>query len=216
MTETPRVRFGGVQGPEDYLFEFSGGHLALDFANTVGDRPTAPRELLRGYEDLLAWGRQAGVISMAEQRRLATEARARPAEADDVTSRARDLREAIQVLCSAAARGKRPTAVALASLNRYVQEAFARLRLTPEGVRAAWTWEGDGRALDAVLWPIVRAAADLITSPDLSLVRECADATCKWLFLDRSRNRSRRWCDMTVCGNRAKARRHYARLKRAG
>jgi predicted RNA-binding Zn ribbon-like protein len=216
ISETPRIRFGGKQGAEEYQFEFSGGHPALDFANTVGDRPTAPRELLRTYADVLAWARQAGLISIEQHGRLGSEARARPREAGRVLSRARALREAIQTVCSAAARGEPPAAATLEPVNAEIPAAQSRQRLAPAGERAAWAWSDNPRALDAVLWPIVRAAADLLTSADLSLVRECADETCRWLFLDRSRNRSRRWCDMTVCGNRAKARRHYARVKRIG
>jgi predicted RNA-binding Zn ribbon-like protein len=76
--------------------------------------------------------------------------------------------------------------------------------------------EHDSPDLDRVLWPAVVSAAELLTSDDLGRVRECASERCAWLFLDRSKNQSRRWCDMTVCGNRSKARRHYSRLRRHG
>ena len=61
-----------------------------------------------------------------------------------------------------------------------------------------------------------RSAAELLTSPDLPLVRECAGYDCGWLFMDTTKNRSRRWCDMATCGNRAKGRRHYERRRAAG
>ncbi|MBI4413448.1 MAG: CGNR zinc finger domain-containing protein, partial [candidate division NC10 bacterium] len=77
----------------------------------------------------------------------------------------------------------------------------------------AWRWTGDGQRLDRMLWAVTRSAADLLTSGELAAVRECEAETCAWLFMDRSRNRSRRWCDMKACGNRAKARRHYERKK---
>jgi predicted RNA-binding Zn ribbon-like protein len=64
-----------------------------------------------------------------------------------------------------------------------------------------------------MLWPIVDAAADLLVRGEPERIKTCGSATCGWLFLDLSRNRSRRWCDMKDCGNRAKARRHYARRK---
>jgi len=78
----------------------------------------------------------------------------------------------------------------------------------------AWRWEFvDGEELDSMLWPIVRDAAELLTSRDFDRVTECSGSDCTWLFADKSRNRSRRWCDMAECGNRSKARRFYRRQK---
>ena len=68
-----------------------------------------------------------------------------------------------------------------------------------------------------MLWPVVQSAVDLMTSPELDRVGQCADDRgCGWLFVDTTKNRSRRWCDMRDCGNRAKARRHYAKKKSEG
>jgi predicted RNA-binding Zn ribbon-like protein len=91
---------------------------------------------------------------------------------------------------------------------------MSHLRLVPGRDRVEWAWSGE-RLLDDVAWRVARSAADLLTTADLALVRECAADTCGWLFLDRSRNRSRRWCDMNVGGNRAKVRRHYLKTKGA-
>ena len=74
-----------------------------------------------------------------------------------------------------------------------------------------WAWDGASDALDRMLWPIVWSAVELLKSDELAHVRECANDQCSWLFLDLSRNHSRRWCDMQSCGNLVKARRHYAR-----
>lgn len=78
-----------------------------------------------------------------------------------------------------------------------------------------WGWDDAAPALDRPLWPVARSLAELLTSDELPRVRECAADNCAWLFIDTSKNRSRRWCDMAVCGNRAKARRHYARARGA-
>ncbi len=91
--------------------------------------------------------------------------------------------------------------------------ALARLRLVPGPDGLGWDWAADDRALDGVIWSVAHSAAELLTSERLDRVRECAESRCGWLFLDASRNRSRQWCDMKVCGNRAKARRHHARKK---
>jgi len=82
-----------------------------------------------------------------------------------------------------------------------------------ERSRCTWLWAEGGKALDCVLWPIARSAADLLTEGPLGAIRRCEGKGCGWLFLDTSRNRTRRWCDMRICGNRAKARRHHERMK---
>jgi predicted RNA-binding Zn ribbon-like protein len=109
----------------------------------------------------------------------------------------------------------------LAILNGYVKNALVHRRIAPaiasagaptivpNGAPLAWQWIGQGSDLNAPFWPIVLAAAELLASGDLALVRECRSATCRWLFLDQSKNHSRRWCDMKTCGNRVKARRYY-------
>ena len=87
---------------------------------------------------------------------------------------------------------------------------MAKSSIVRVGERFAWDWTPEN-ALDRVLWPVVRDAAELLSGEDLDRVGRCADANCGWLFLDTSRNHSRRWCSMKDCGNRAKARRHYQR-----
>jgi len=199
---------------EERQFEFSGGHLALDFANTVGGSRAAPREHLGAYADLLSWARQAGLVTAEAARRLRREAERHPREAAAALQRAVALREAIFRTGAALAAGERPTSGDLETLNAELARTLphARLERSDGGVR--WSWEEGG--LDRPLWPVARAAGELLVSGDLRALRECASDTCEWLFLDRSRNQSRRWCAMSDCGNRAKARRYYERRKRAG
>jgi predicted RNA-binding Zn ribbon-like protein len=229
---------GRRSAPARYLFEVTGGDLCLDLANTVDSRPSAtPKERLGSYADLLSWGGQAGAITSAEAARLAAAAGRRPAAAASALRRARDLREALFGIFSVLARGGVPGEADLAILNAGLGRAMARARLIadagprgparqgPGGGRVAagraartlyrWGWATSGEDLEQVLWPAIRSAAGLLTSDRLSRVRECAAGSCAWLFLDTSRNRSRRWCDMTVCGNREKAQRHYRRIRRA-
>src|SRR5579884_2172286 len=98
-------------------------------------------------------------------------------------------------------------------LNMRLSEAMAQARIVPDTQGYKWDWVRDEQALDRILWPVVRSAADLLTSEKLPDVRACAAEDCRWLFLDISKNHSRRWCDMQTCGNQAKARRHYQRAK---
>ena len=190
-----------------------GGRLPLDFANTVDPRHgEGAHDFIAGYADLLTWGEHAGAITAGQSQRLLRQAKPRPAEARAALDAALALREALYALFSSAAAGLPPPLDALQTLNVALARALAQSRLTPLGNGCAWSWNEDPAALDRPLWPIARAAADLLTAPELARVRECpAEDGCGWLFLDTSKNGSRRWCSMEGCGNRAKARRHYAR-----
>jgi predicted RNA-binding Zn ribbon-like protein len=171
------------------------GSLCLDFVNTVDPRKATPQEeRLPDYAAVLDWARQAGIEGSP----------LRPLVASRAHEEAIALRETLYAIFAAVARGGAPPADALRHLN----DELAR---RPRKIADGFAWEP--AAGDDVLAPIVWSAAELLTSGPLERVRECAgdDDTCGWLFLDTSRNGSRRWCDMRTCGNRAKARRHYRR-----
>jgi predicted RNA-binding Zn ribbon-like protein len=190
--------------------------LCLDFANTVNwHAGPQPEEELNTYEELVEWAEKVSLLTVQQAEHLRREAARRPEAAAAVLERAHVTREAIYHLFSATAHGHPADPSELATLNEALGEALghARLSLTPQGF--AWDWSGvDPDALDQMLWPVVQSAVDLLTSPELARVGECADDRgCGWLFLDTTKNHSRRWCDMRDCGNRAKARRHYARKK---
>jgi len=210
-----RVRFGGMQTPNGYLFELTGGHLCLDLANTVDERGTDhQRELLPRYEDLLDWGVQAGALADAEAASLRNYAARHRAAAFNALRRIARVREALFELFSAVAGRRNIPADAFAVLNRVIREAFGNRCLERQAGRFVWAWRrAEPPDLDRVLWPVVWFAAELLISSDLDRVRQCAGTGCAWLFIDTSKNRTRRWCDMSVCGNRAKARRYQARVK---
>ena len=198
-----------------------GGDLCLDFVNTVGGRTPADStgsrvlaDKLAGYGDLLAWARHTQSVAETDARRLARLAEDRPREAASVLGRALALREALHRTLRALMLDRRPELTDLSLLNTEIAEARGREVLAPfrDGLR--WEWPDSGGRLESPLWPVVRAAAALITSGDLSRLRECGGERCGWLFLDRSRNRSRQWCRMEDCGNVSKVRRF--RRRRAG
>lgn len=194
-------------------FEITGGSLCLDLANTLDERRRAePKELLASYEDLVEWGTEAGAIDARTARRLRREATRDPRAAARALVRARSLREELFRLFEAVVEGRGLPEPSLAALDEALAAALAARRLVGRGAGAAWAWrEEEPPALDRVLWPVLVSAADLLTSGETGRVRRCEGAGCAWLFLDRSQNGSRRWCDMTVCGNREKARRHRRR-----
>ncbi len=123
-----------------------------------------------------------------------------------------ELREALYRAFSAIAQDKPVAAIDLQPINNAALEAMQHrcLARSDGGYRWQWRWD-EKHPLERVLWPIAQSAAELLTSDQLGILRFCEAPDCEWLFLDHSRNRSRRWCDMTSCGNRQKARRHYQR-----
>jgi predicted RNA-binding Zn ribbon-like protein len=196
-------------------FEFSAGALCLDFANTIGDRPRCREEKLGGFTELLRWSAEAGIVDEDQRDRLAREAAQRPRLASAFFRRSIGLRERLYRIFSKLAAGERPGTADLDELNRDLATALRHLRVEQAGDGFAWSWAFPGKGFDWLLWPVARSAGELLTSAEAELMRECASDRCSWLFVDRSRTHRRRWCDMKVCGNRAKARRHYQRLKRS-
>ncbi len=195
--------------------ELIAGNLCLDFANTADWHDNErPDELLTSYPDLVAWSRHAGILSEERSARLVARAQGSAEAASAVLSRAITLREAIFRLFSAVIGGQSPDPRDLNTLNAEVSAALSRMRVTHELEGFGWDWAEED-ALDQMLWPIAKSAADLLTSPEVSRVRKCLGFPCGWLFMDTTRNQSRRWCDMKSCGNRAKARRHYQRKREA-
>lgn len=202
-----------MEGP---LFELSGGALCLDFANTLGDRPRRTQEGLLSYDDLVRWAVQTGVVTAAAAKELVRHAQRSPLEGAAVVARAITLRESLYDTVSPLAAGVAPSAGVVARLGPYVADLLSRLRLSPRPGGLEWRLANPADSLDVMLPPIVRSALELLTGPESELVRECASASCSWLFVDRSRTHRRRWCNMKVCGNRAKARRFYARRRDGG
>lgn len=191
-----------------------GGDLSLDFVNSTGRGPAGPEnERLVDYTAFLRWSAEAGTLSEPLARGLSRHAAQHPRDADDALERALALREALFAVLFADVQGSPPPAEELEVLNTELGRALthARLEATEEGW--GWGWPADPTDLDAPLWPIARAAADLLTSADRRRVKACDSDDCLWLFLDRTRNHGRRWCEMSGCGNRAKARRHRRRCR---
>ncbi len=197
MMETPEYIAG---------LRIVGGHLALDFVNTVDGDPGF--ENFQSYRDLVAWSGKVGLLSWDEAALLAREANRKPEEAEAVHLEALALRETLYGVFRAVAEDEDPPSGSLEIVRGYECEALRRGRLTRGDDGFDWEWT-DGRDLAKVLWPVVHAATELLTSGSLGRLKLCAG--CYWLFLDASRNRSRRWCTMEVCGTHEKARRYVAK-----
>jgi predicted RNA-binding Zn ribbon-like protein len=200
----------------DHEIELSGGALALDFANTVGGTHVSPtHDHLRSYGDIARFAVLAGGLPSSAAKRLAERAKRDPTRAEAVYELGIALRESIWGVFSALASGESPRDADLALIGDAAASGAARSRLVYDKDGVGWSLPSDSEELERPLWDIARSAADLLTSGEHDRVKQCASATCEWVFLDRSRNRSRRWCDMSDCGNRAKARRFHAKKQTA-
>jgi predicted RNA-binding Zn ribbon-like protein len=190
-----------------------GGVLCLDFTNTIEPRTEGqPREYLVHYSDLVGWSRHVDILTDEEAESLLNRSATLRAEAEVARERAITLREAIYRLFCAIAQKRSPKMDDLNILNNALPEALTRLKILPTEEGFALRWVREEGALDSMLWPIVWSATKLLTTVEPLRLKQCDG--CGWLFLDESRNRSRRWCDMSVCGNRAKARRYYQRHRK--
>jgi predicted RNA-binding Zn ribbon-like protein len=194
-----------------------GGRPSLDFTNTVSDHLAGePEEYLASYADLVTWAEHAGLLAADAAGRLRAAAARAPGEAQAALARAQALREALFRVFLALAQDDAPPADDLALVNEEAARAFSRRALEPAGAGLAWQWQEEDGALDRPLWPVVADATALLASAEIGRVKVCGADVCGWLFLDESRNRSRRWCSMEDCGNREKARRHYHRHQGEG
>ncbi|MEP6495814.1 MAG: CGNR zinc finger domain-containing protein [bacterium] len=187
-----------------------GGSLCLDLANTTGARDTVePRERLARYDDLLLWSRRTGIVDANRAKQLRAASARRPGDSLRALSRVRALREEIHHIFRAIANGNDPDATLVGGLGRRWRTARQQQQLVAsDHGRFELRFVVRADDLDQLQWPIMESAIDLLTSERLSLVHQCAE--CDWLFLDDSKNGSRRWCKNT-CGNRARARAQYAR-----
>lgn len=197
-------------------FDRCGGHPALDFVNSLDNRfgGKSRVEGLESYGDLLRFARETDLLDSEQAvkvaRTVTPEAAARALRAG------RALREALAETLYTVVDERPPPAAGLEMLERYlhVADRHRELRWEPDvDGRAvlAWSWRLDERKAELPVWAIAHAARDLMLSTDMKHLRACEAETCRWLFLDTSRNHTRRWCKMKVCGNRMKARRYQVR-----
>ncbi len=195
--------------PSSPSFSLDGGHPSLDFANTLDDRYSSrPDERLPDYRALLSFAVASKFIDKGTEEQLASEARSRPHEASAIHALAIALREAIFEVASALVEGRPPNHADLQIIARAQASAYAAGELVHTSDGFHWNWGRSTLMLDLPLWQLADTTVDLFGRQDLSRLRICAADDCAWLFLDETRNRSRKWCDMATCGNRAKAARY--------
>lgn len=200
-------------GLKDRVFELIGGHPALDLVNTLDwrFRDSGPEELLETYDDVVRFTAQAGLINAADARSLVRSVAEN--KGVRVLQSVRELREAAAEVLYEVVDGKNPPAAAVQRLERCFAEAERQQELRWDGDKLRWTLPHSTPLPALPLWQLSLSAAAFMMSEQMHLLRECGNRECRWLFADTSKNHTRRWCDMKICGNRMKARRFKAQRR---
>lgn len=186
-------------------FQFIAGNLALDFVNTIGDRLGEGREYLTSSAELGRWARLAGILPANTRLSLT------PRQLAAVRAARADLYR----LFHPVALGAPPPRSALSALDARLRTLAHVRRLSWNRGTVSWAWRRSARDPSAIMAQVCSSAVDLLVSGRFAHVRQCDGEHCGWLFVDRSPAGRRRWCSMADCGNRAKARRHLAVVRRA-
>jgi predicted RNA-binding Zn ribbon-like protein len=191
-----------------------GGSVALDLANTESGRGTdLHQNHLRDAATVATWIAHAGTLSAHAAKRLRAELSTRFDRAEELLACALGLRSAIQDVGSAIAAGGSPPEAALATLSTLHARCLARAALVAGSGALRWAWSVEASPVEAALGPIALAAVKLFTEGDFRRIKQCGGPACGWLFYDTTKNNGRRWCEMEVCGNRAKQKRLAARRR---
>jgi len=191
-----------------------GGHQAIDFANTVSGWGEGNEDWLVNYATLAQWACLAALVDEAEYKKAMSAAARNPFMADRVFAEANELRFALLRLLHAVKAGSSAKADDLAIVNQWVKRAAEAVQLRQVGQTFQEDWSGQVSVLEKPLLAAARAVGQFLVAGSFDRLKICPGHNCAWFFVDLSKNHSRRWCDMAVCGNLAKARRFQGRRRR--
>jgi len=191
-----------------------GGELALDFANTCSGRgfPTHQDHLQRP-EDIVQWAAHAKILPPKHGEWLARAVAEQAPLGTRLLREALALREDVYQLGAAVAAGRTASPERIEALTKTHARALAKARLTPIAGNFGWSWDPRENPIESIVGPISLSALTLLQQADLTRVKQCQGEKCGWLFFDTTKNKSRRWCEMEVCGNRAKQKRFSERTR---
>ena len=195
---------------QDRQYELIAGHSALDLVNTLDwrFRDGNSEELLDSYRNLLRFLEQSKLLTPGQTSRIARGVSER--DTARVLEAVRELREAIAEVLYAMLDRRKPAAASINTLEACFKAASKHQNLRWSDSSLIWNFPLTANPPDLPLWLLSLSASSLLTSNEIERVRACDNPECRWLFLDTSKNHTRRWCDMKICGNRMKARRFKA------
>jgi predicted RNA-binding Zn ribbon-like protein len=190
-----------------------GSELALDFTNTSSGRGSAfHQEHVTSAADIIGWACHARILTPSDGSRLRSAVQDKDL-GTPLLQRTLALRERVHAIAAALAQGRPPSTPDVKDLTRVHAECVGRAQLVLHNSAFVWTWDPKEAPIESVLGPITLSALALLTQADLSRIKQCGGDHCGWLFFDTTKNKSRRWCEMEVCGNRAKQKRHQKKQK---
>lgn len=190
--------------------ELVGGVLCLDFVNTVNSRYEPEHDYIASYADLVDWAAKMELLSPAQVRTLKQKASQESSKAENILETTKEARETMFRVFAAIAEGTNPKEADLSAIAGLYQEAIGNGQLVKTDGLFVFKWEPH-KSLDGILWQLVSSAQSLLSSKEVAHVKECPN--CGWLFLDTSKNHSRRWCSMNTCGVHEKMRRYHKKLR---
>lgn len=205
-------RSPGTALPHQQMRPLRGGTLTLDIANTIDIQAVDPDSFSPGYANVLAWHLHAGLLDERESASLLRLARRNPKDAAATRRRIVALRDAIRAIVRVLSNGAAPDLAGIVLLDAERLEAERHGRHVVSGDRLAWAFN-ESKDLDRIIWPVAREAVRFLSEGMMSSVRECAAADCDWLFLDTSKNGSRRFCNASTCGSATRVRRFRERQR---
>lgn len=192
-------------------FLFVGNHPCLDLINTQLIVKGEQRDLLESFDDLSSWLKQAKLLT--EPRPKFAREPLNNEEAAFLLERAKTLRTTLRLMAERVATGKAVPDSAIDTTNQFLAQrtGYTELVRTKDGVRRQFHSLAT-RQIE-VLAPLVESASDLLSSGHLYLIKKCANHACILYFLDTTKNHTRNWCSMQMCGNRMKVAAHYRRSR---
>ena len=194
--------------------QLDGGCAAFHFINTVNTRTVAATvDYIECYEDIMVWSEKAAILSKKRIRTLSQFAEKNEVNKEAAFNKAIKTRDVLYSLFSAIVKGKNPGTRMLNEFNKILAASFSKMKLNISSLKSEISFTGNIVSLDEPIRIIMKSAYDILTNENRAVLKECPG--CGWLFIDKTKNGKRRWCDMKVCGSNDKAKRYYYRKKAA-
>jgi predicted RNA-binding Zn ribbon-like protein len=189
-----------------------GGCLCLDFINTVHSRMETPvNDYLHSYQDVIRFANHTGILSQKQQQHLLDYAAKHPGKARYAFKKIKTVREELYALFRPITEDKKPAAGIIDHFNKLLSAALSHLHIKPSAGKMQLAWKEEKDPLLLPLWMVIKSAYDVLLNEPPDRIKACP--ACLWLFLDKTKNNKRRWCNSLSCGSIDKASRYYYRKK---
>ena len=190
-----------------------GGCFCFDFTNTLHSRTDkSTYDYINTYNDILDWSERVKLLPNERLRVLRRYTDQNKKEAEKKLKEILDKREVLYTVFSSIIRNKIYDQSTTEEFNNTLSDSLSKLRLQINKQKINIGWDENEIDLMEPLWAVYKNAFDIITSTPINRIKECK--ACGWLFLDKSKNNSRTWCNMQSCGSIEKSKRYYHNVKK--